>query len=237
MKRLALLLSTALLIVALAPAAYSQGNDLRAVHDAAVFSTVRISLGRKLGTGWLLRQSGKPLILTNRHVVPIARGRARVGYYQGTGRPMVQGTARAVYVSGSIDLSILVPDDVPDTARALEIETEELIRGERVVLGGNPHELLFQTTEGVVTGHLPEHRLVRTCGLSRNCVTVDAASFAGSSGGPALNHRGRVVGMLWGNPTARGAPDWLRDPSFAFLIHAHVLTEELDRVRRRLRGR
>lgn len=235
----ALLTAALLLTSVLAPRAESQDGDLRAIHEAAVFSTVRIRLGRNFGTGWLLRQSSRPLILTSKDLVPLARGRARIGYYQGTERPMVQGTARAVYVSESINLSILVPDqDVPDSARALEIESEELIRGERVVLAGHPHGLQFQTTEGVVTGHLPEHDLSRSCGLSRNCVTVDAASFAGSSGGPALNRRGRVVGMLWGAPILanhRGAPTWVTNPSFAYLIHAHVLREELNRLRQRLR--
>lgn len=228
-----------LFVAALPPPAHSQGTDLRRVHDAAAFSTVRLSLGGRLGTGWLLQQSDRPLILTNRHIVPIARGRVRVGYYQGTGRPMARGTARAVYVSDSIDLSILLPEGpLPSTARALEIETEELFRGERVVLAGHPHGLLFQTTEGVVTGHLPEHDLSRSCGVSRNCVTVDAASFKGSSGGPALNQRGRVVGMLWDGPDLNGSqrgPSWIENPAFAYLIHAHVLRGELSRVRRRLR--
>lgn len=237
-----LIAATVLLTATLVLPVQSQDSDLRSVHDAAVFSTVRIALGGGRGTGWLLRQSGRPLILTNRHVVPLARGQARVGYYQGSGRPMARGTARAVYVSDSIDLSILVPDDdLPSTVRALELETEDIVRGERIVLAGHPNDLLFQTSEGVVTGRLPEHDLTRRCGRSRNCVTVDAAAFQGSSGGPAVNRRGRVVrvvGMLWALPRlrdTRGAPLWVVNPTFAVLIHAHVLNEELNNVRRRLR--
>jgi len=33
----------------------------------------------------------------------------------------------------------------------------------------------------------------------------------------------------------RGAPAWIANPAFAYLIHAHVLREELSRVRRRMR--
>src|SRR5262249_42279079 len=113
------------------------------------------------------------------------------------------------------------------------IESGDVYRGERIVLGGNPGDLEFQTTEGVVTGALPESIYARTCGSGRNCVVVDAASFAGSSGGPAINAQGQVVGMLWGTGAsevecARGTPPaWVRNPTFAYLVHARTIESEL----------
>ncbi len=130
--------------------------------------------------------------------------------YQGADTPPVQALARVLWV--------LFEADPPTTARALSIEPGDIVRGERVVLAGDPHALAFQTSEGVVTGALPEVDLTARCGFARNCVVVDAAS-SGSSGGPALNTAGRVVGMLWGGPPGVA--------SFAYLIHARTLEQEL----------
>lgn len=221
-------------------------DDFRRLHDLAAHATVRIQTRSALGTGWLLQQSsGRPVIVTNQHLIPIARGTVEVAYYQGSDHAPARGRARAVYVSPTLDLAVLVPtSDPPDAAVALELANAGVYRGERIVVGGNPNGLPFQTSEGVVTGHLPEHTLARRCGAGRNCIVVDAAAFAGSSGGPALNSDGRLVGMLWGGPEAavrsrgRGGrmqrwPLWARSPTFAYLIHVNVLREQFARVRSR----
>lgn len=55
----------------LAPATSAQESqaDLRALHQLAVFATVRIESSVGLGTGWLLRQNvPRPIVITNRHV-------------------------------------------------------------------------------------------------------------------------------------------------------------------------
>ena len=217
--------------------------EVRSVHELAAFATVRIRVGSTLGTGWLLRQSGRPVVVTNRHVVP-RRGRVQVGFYQGSERGMATGTAHLIAASQEVDLSVLALEaDPPETARSLEIEDGDIVRGERVVLGGNPNMMLFQTSEGVVTGHVPDSRWRRECGEGRNCIAIDASSFVGSSGGAVLNRQGRVVGMLWGGPggvagrTARGVPVWLQNPTFAFAIHCQVLREELQRINARRQGR
>jgi S1-C subfamily serine protease len=65
---------------------------------------------------------------------------------------------------------------------------------------------------------------------------IDAASMGGSSGGPALNRDGNVVGMLWGGPSLLAAFHISVDnPAFAFLIHARVLREELNNIAARAR--
>lgn len=181
------------------------------------------------------------MVVTNRHVVR-QRGRVEVGFYQGSEGRTATVYANLVAASQQVDLSVLRLDaDPPGTARALEIEEGDVVRGERVVLGGNPNEMRFQTSEGVVTGHVPDRR--RECGPGRNCIAIDASSFVGSSGGPVLNREGRVVGMLWGGPggragrTVRGVPVWLQNPTFAFAIHCQVLREELPRINARRRGR
>lgn len=211
-------------------------GDLRAVHEATVFATVRIRTGLGMGSGWLLAQDGaRPLVMTNRHVAETARrGAAEVDLYQGASLPPVTIAATVFFQSSSVDLAIFqLAEDPPAVSRPLEIERGDVSRGERVVLGGNPGGLPFQTTEGVVTGALPATTFTSNCGAGRNCLVVDAASFAGSSGGPAVNAAGRVVGMLWGGPLSElmvagaAVPAFIQNPAFAYLVHIRTIEDEL----------
>lgn len=173
-------------------------------------------------------------------------------------------TAHVAHVSARIDLAFLRLDaDPPASARPITLHTSTtVVRGERVVLGGNPVDgvggeavpLPFQTTEGVVTGHVSGARFAQ-CGVGRNCIVIDAASMAGSSGGPAFNVQGELVGMLWGGPVlagehrtvavavdahgevsgaavGRGRTE-VQNPAFTYLIHARTIAEELRAIERR----
>lgn len=225
-------------------------SDLRTIHELAVYSTVRITTATASGSGWLLTQDGRPLVITNRHVSDTAlRGEVEIDFYQGASSAFGSGHAHLFYASDAIDLAIFqLDEDPPASTRSLEIERGDVARGERIVLSGNPGDLTFQTTEGVVTGALPATEWTSNCGIGRNCLVVDAASFAGSSGGPALNASGHVVGMLWGGPQTAlmvaGArvPAFVENPSFAYLIHIRTIEDELrawverSRESRRRRG-
>lgn len=218
-------------------------NDLRDVHERAVYATVRIASRHVVGSGWLLQQSGRPLIITNRHVaetVGVAT-RSQAWFYTGAGQPEVSVPVQRVYLSRTVDLGILeLTGDPPPQARPIALRaTTTVTRGERVVLSGNPSAgngvvLRFQTTEGVVTGHVAGSAY-RECGRGRNCLVVDAASFRGSSGGLALNSQGEVVGMLWGGPSQAAPTATTRDygvalvqnPSFSYLIHVATIATEL----------
>jgi S1-C subfamily serine protease len=235
--RLLVVLGVAALTSAILPRGRAQTTptDLRAVHELAVYSTVRITTATALGSGWLLSQDGRPLVVTNRHVSETAlRGNVEVTFYQGSSAAPASGRAHRFYESDAIDLAIFqLDEDPPASARALEMERGDVARGERIVLAGNPGELSFQTTEGVVTGALPATEWTSNCGRGRNCIVVDAASFAGSSGGPALNANGHVVGMLWGGPISTlmvaGArvPAFIENPAFAYLVHIRTIEDEL----------
>jgi len=234
--------------------------DLRQLHETAVFAMVRVQVAGGWGTGWLLAQSGRPLVVTNEHVVRNVRDRevVKVFFYRGTDQAALEVPARVFRRSQRIDLAVLQLDgDPPTTARPIAMRTNTtVVRGERVVLAGNPTTLIdgrptylpFQTSEGVVTGHVADPAFEQ-CGAGRNCVVVDAASMQGSSGGPAFNLDGQLVGMLWGGPELRGesaavvvAPGRrvvayeqtaITNPAFAYLIHTRVMAEELRSMERR----
>lgn len=239
-----------------APAPRATPRDLRALHERVVYATVLVSTPHIAATGWLLAQRGRPLVITNAHVANSIglQGRATVSFYAGSEDAPIDVQATRIYVSSSIDLAILRLDgDAPASARPLTLRTTTtVVRGERVVLGGNPSTgqggvLPFQTTEGVVTGQIARRDYAQ-CGANRNCIVVDAASFAGSSGGPALNVDGAIVGMLWGGPvqstsvrtpivgqTPQGqvvtgvleGAGVVVNPSFGYLIHTRTIAAEL----------
>lgn len=221
-------------------------SDLRALHQLAVHATVRLETRAAMGTGWLLQQNvPRPIVVTNAHVVGRVGTPIRVTHYLGSDGSTVDTDATVQWVSRDIDLALVRLDaDTPPSARALTLEPGDVVRGQRVVLAGQPNDLPFQTSEGVVTGHVPDARFTGPCGRGRNCVVADAAAFAGSSGGPALNEDGRVVGMLWatdggiGGVAAvgrAGIPIWVRNPTFAFLIHVRTIEGELRSYGERLR--
>jgi S1-C subfamily serine protease len=242
-SRTLLVLSAAFFLasVSAAPASTTaQESDLIALHEAAVYGMVVVRVAGGAGSGWLLERSGqRPLLVTNAHVAVRVGATLSAELYGGAGRDVSSVPCRVTYVSRTLDLGVaMLLGDPPPTARPLALETGDIRRGARVVLAGNPGPLTFQTTEGVVTGVTSEEtRTDGMCGRARNCLVVDAASFSGSSGGPAIGRAGRVVGMLWGGPTSavegRGtrSSGVVANSSFAYLLHAQTIADELAVMR------
>ncbi|MEM9194440.1 MAG: serine protease [Myxococcota bacterium] len=226
--------------------------DLRAIHARVVYGMVDVRGEERQGSGWLLAQSGRPLVITNRHVVLAedapcpdrlrGLGEFEIRFYAGSSAPPATISARVAYCSRSIDLAILrLQADPPTSARPLRMRVDtDVARGERVVLGGNPGgNLPFQTTEGVVTGRTTRGNDV--CGANRNCVVIDAASLAGCSGGPVFNRAGQLVGMVWGGElgeirtgsgTLRPNAVGVTGTSLSFLIHTRTIAGELQSLER-----
>jgi S1-C subfamily serine protease len=213
-----------------APPTASSPPDLRSVHEHCVRSMVRIERpDGAFGSGFVaaLRSSSdtsEPLadrrvIVTNAHV---AEGvdPLRVVLYDGQ-----TVLAHVRYLSDRIDLAVLVTEE-PISAPPLEVVSGALVRGERVVLGGNPGGLFFITTEGVVAGVITGTPLSdQACGPGNNCIVLDTEAEPGSSGGPVVDEEGRVIGMLWGVYTGT---------SLSVTIHGQTLATELERAGERL---
>lgn len=191
----------------------STAQDMRSAHDRCVHSMVRIERpDGAYGSGFVAEVGGRRLVVTNRHVVEDVDA-VRVLLYDG------QSTlAHARYVSSRIDLAVLVPED-EILSPALPVAEGALVRGERVVLGGNPGGLAFITTEGVVAGVISgTGDSDDACGQGNNCIVLDAEAESGSSGGPVVDEQGRVIGMLWGVFVGR---------SLSITIHGTTLAAEL----------
>jgi len=148
------------------------------------------------GSGTIINANG--LILTAAHVIEGART-IRVSYTDGTSTQ-----ARVASSDPQRDIATLEPASLPQTVVPAVLGGGVAV-GDEVVAIGNPLGLAMSTTDGVVSGldrSMARERLGDITGL----IQFDAAVNPGSSGGPLINNRGQVVGVVvaLANPTDAG---------------------------------
>jgi S1-C subfamily serine protease len=144
------------------------------------------------GTGVIVNTDGA--ILTAAHVVEGADA-IKVTYADGTGSKAVVAAADAKQ-----DIAVLTPAALPETVVPAVLGGGVAV-GDDVVAIGNPLGLTASTTSGVVSGL---GRVARgESGQISGLIQFDAAVNPGSSGGPLINDRGQVVGVIvaLANPT------------------------------------
>lgn len=202
------------------PVAAQPSADLRPIHERLVHAMVEIPTPAGSGTGWLLEQAGRPVVVTTRATAEAIGDGGAVRFHVGAERAPVEVRASRLYASPRLDVALLrLEASPPSAARPLRIRSAiQTERGLRIVIGGHPGGMAFQTTEGVVTGQV-SGPIFESCSAGRSCLVVDAPSFVGLAGGPALDARGELAGMLWASPSP-GA-------RFVHLIHVRAIAEEL----------
>lgn len=138
------------------------------------------------GSGFVVKDDGT--FLTNHHVVEGARHIDVV---------LPDGTETQADVIGSdphTDLAVLRLHD-KDGAPTLKLDDESGLRvGELVLAIGSPFGLAGSVTMGIVSG-LGRSLRAGSGRLIENVIQTDAALNPGSSGGPLVDSRGRVVGV------------------------------------------
>ncbi|MFC4068207.1 S1C family serine protease [Actinoplanes subglobosus] len=148
------------------------------------------------GTGVIANADGT--ILTALHVVDGAES-IRLTYADGT-----EATARPASEDPAQDIATLTPDKLPETLVPAVLGGGSRI-GETVVAIGNPLGLTFSTSSGVVSGL---ERVLNREGEDdvQGLIQFDAAVNPGNSGGPLINDRGQVVGIViaLANPSGAG---------------------------------
>lgn len=162
-------------------------NDALAdVVSGTMTSLVQVHSGwAGAGAGVVLHPQG--LVLTSAHV--IRSGNLRVGLRDGRRLP-----AKVLASSPERDLALLdvEADDMP----AIELgSSQTLAPGAWVMALGHPWGVPGGTTAGVVIGvgdHLPEAPHRRN---GRSWIAVSAHLRPGHSGGPLVDHHGRLVGI------------------------------------------
>jgi S1-C subfamily serine protease len=148
------------------------------------------------GTGVIVNANGT--VLTALHVVEGADA-VTVIYADGT-----QSAAVVAGADARQDIATLTPAKLPETV-VPAVLGGGLAIGDDVVAVGNPLGLTATTTSGVVSGLdrvLDRGRSGDMTGL----IQFDAAVNPGSSGGPLINDRGQVAGIVvaLANPTDAG---------------------------------
>jgi putative serine protease PepD len=155
------------------------------IYQRVAPSVVTIQTGHELGSGVIVADSG--LILTANHVV--AGGGAITVTF-------ADGTTTSATVAGAdpkLDVAELIPAKRPQVVVPATVGGAAGV-GASVVAIGNPLGLTDSVSTGVVSG------LNRTADTSNGkfsgLIQFDASVNPGSSGGPLLDTRGLVVGIV-----------------------------------------
>jgi S1-C subfamily serine protease len=148
-----------------------------------------------VGSGVVIDEKGT--ILTNWHVADSAP-RLKVTFSNG-----MEADADVVGAQPQDDLAVIRARHVPDDLKpATLVSTGGLRPGDEVVATGFPFAIGPSVTHGVVSGlkrewDFPDGRKMT------NLIQFDAAANPGNSGGPLVNNKGEVLGIVTGilNPT------------------------------------
>ncbi|HSD38503.1 MAG TPA: trypsin-like peptidase domain-containing protein [Rhodocyclaceae bacterium] len=144
---------------------------------------------RGIGTGVVIVDKG--LILTNLHVVS---GNERIGVVFADGS---ESDAMVVGLRPQHDLAVLQAKTVPDDLVAATLRsTADLKPGDDVVAVGFPFGFGPSASAGVISGLKREFRSPKGEHTLSNLIQFDAAANPGNSGGPLVNLRGEVVGIV-----------------------------------------
>ena len=156
-----------------------------AIYQRVAPSVVSIQAGRGFGTGVIVADDGT--IVTADHVIADASAIV-VTYADGT-------LTRASIVSANkqMDIALLAPARLPQIVVPATLGGAADI-GAPVVAIGNPLGLTDSVSAGVVSGL--DRSADTDTGKRSGLIQFDAAVNPGSSGGPLLDGRGMVIGIV-----------------------------------------
>lgn len=153
--------------------------DVAAIVEDALPKVVRIQGDRSVGAGFLIDNAGT--VVTNFHVID---GQTKL---QVVFNDKSEGKNIAVYAAdATLDLALLRVEGAP--RGHLDLASPKSVRvGAPVVVIGHPLGLDSTVSDGLVSG------LRR--GAERELIQMSAPVSTGSSGGPVLNAKGKVIGV------------------------------------------
>jgi S1-C subfamily serine protease len=174
-------------------------------------SVVLVSTGHDLGSGVIV--AGNGTILTANHVIAGA-SEITVVFFDGT-----ETHASVISADPAHDIAMLEPAALPSVLVPAELGGGAGV-GTPVVAIGNPLGLEDSVSAGVISGL---NRTATTSdGTFSGLIQFDAAVNPGSSGGPLLNSRGFVVGIVV------SIADPARDDAFAGIGFAEPIGAALS---------
>ncbi len=161
--------------------------------NSVVVVTGRTLTGTSTGTGVIISENG--YIVTNHHVIEDADDIAVKLYGED-----ISVKASIVGFHADDDVAVLKIDR--QGLRAASFADSDSVRyGEKVYAIGNPEgvEFAWSVTQGIVSCPLRELMIYDSEGIlekKMNVVQTDASVNHGNSGGPLINVRGEIVGII-----------------------------------------
>jgi len=141
---------------------------------------IQIATPYSTGTGFFLKEH--KLVVTNWHVVRDNR-RVVIG-----GSSFDKQIVEVKYIDPKYDLAFLA---MPSEHKMPEVNLgvdDEVVEGEEVIAIGHPFGLKYTATQGIVSNTRHQQNDIQY-------IQHDAALNPGNSGGPLVNHEGRVIGV------------------------------------------
>jgi putative serine protease PepD len=156
-----------------------------AIYQRVAPSVVVIRTGHDLGTGVIVADDG--MIVTADHVIA-SGGTITVTFADGT-------TTRAAVASADkkTDIATLTPATLPRVVVSATLGGGAAV-GAQVVAIGDPLGLTDSVSAGVVSGL--DRAADTDTGKRSGLIQFDASVNPGSSGGPLLDNRGLVIGIV-----------------------------------------
>ena len=189
-------------------------NDTVPSQDDSGFSSQQTGAA---GTGFVITSDG--YIVTNNHVIADAGGKIEVTFDSGSSK-----RAKVVGADSRNDIAVLNVDGVSGLPTVQLGNSSELTVGDDVIAIGNALALEGgpTVTRGIVSGL---NRTIDTQdGTLTDAVQTDASINHGNSGGPLVNSRGQVIGIV----DAIADPSTNQNVDFAIAIdHAKPVIETL----------
>ncbi len=171
-------------------------SDLGEVANKARKSLVQVAAGRRgSGSGVILGADG--LVVTNAHVVSERKGRHPMRDLRLTLPAGAVVAARLLAKDDGLDVAVLqieAPDGELPELHPIELGDSQVLRpGEWVMAMGYPWGVAGAAAGGIVIGAGPD--LPESPGIGRDWIAVDLSLRPGYSGGPLVDHQGRLIGM------------------------------------------
>jgi 2-alkenal reductase len=160
--------------------------------DSVVLIRSLTGTGGGQGSGFVYDYSGRPIIVTNYHVVEGAN-RLSVTFSNSQGY-----SASILGFDQYVDIAVLSVDAPADQFNPLPLSnSSELMIGENVLALGGPFGLAGSLSSGIVSaqGRTLTEEQSGINFLIANVIQVTAPINPGNSGGPLLNTQGEVVGI------------------------------------------